>query len=488
MPSSSVPVSLPAPASLEHLRKQAKDLRDALRVGDPAALARVQAHLPARSQVLSSTSSPVVSLSEAQFVVAREYGFASWPRLKRHVESSQTLHQTEAAQDTTEIADAWNALLRADPDLSRLPDAETQAIPPIRTAQWRESSTRWGEPGDEEHSRQMQNWIRFYSPSHAWHSGEGEDWSHDVMDERSHMHTASSWDMCSLHPHPRPMIANNLLRKVVFWRPETEERGAGSVLQWSRDTWQQEIVEMDGQPLVRWHQETIEANFRVAQSIWTEAATRRIVRQERRETNVLTGRDACFVVNDQYVYNVEPPVRTFEMPIGKPIITDDDDISARDMWKTLTAKQRQRIRDTLNQSDTGWSSADFAAFAGAWEFGMTSHLPSEAEWRERVQRQEGQWRAWNSEIESADTQTYLPVNVTTDTVTLMTVKDEILCVEAKLRVTWDDTENLWEGESVFFLWRKGRGYKIVHWECPWAEIQAARTGLSTLQGSSAMLR
>jgi hypothetical protein len=69
--------SLPDRPSLEQLRRQAKELRDAARAGDPTALARVAAHVP------NDAAHPVVTLSAAQLVVAREHGFASWPRLRR---------------------------------------------------------------------------------------------------------------------------------------------------------------------------------------------------------------------------------------------------------------------------------------------------------------------------------------------------------------------------------------------------------------------
>ena len=54
--------SLPAHPSLEQLRKQAKDRLAALRAGDPS-----------------------VKLADAQFDVARQYGFESWPKLVAHV-------------------------------------------------------------------------------------------------------------------------------------------------------------------------------------------------------------------------------------------------------------------------------------------------------------------------------------------------------------------------------------------------------------------
>ncbi len=71
-------VPLPDDPSLEQLRKQAKDLRDLSRAGVRGALDLVAAHHP--------DGPHGVSLAGAQLVVARHYGFASWARLKHHVE------------------------------------------------------------------------------------------------------------------------------------------------------------------------------------------------------------------------------------------------------------------------------------------------------------------------------------------------------------------------------------------------------------------
>ena len=70
--------SLPDDASLEQLRKQAKDLRDLAGAGVPGALELVAAHHPQGAHA--------VTLTGAQLVVARHYGFSSWARLKRHLE------------------------------------------------------------------------------------------------------------------------------------------------------------------------------------------------------------------------------------------------------------------------------------------------------------------------------------------------------------------------------------------------------------------
>jgi ankyrin repeat protein len=65
---------LPARPDLGQLRHQARDLLRAARSGDPAAVGRIRA------------ASDRMTLAGAQLAVAREYGFASWPRLKAEVE------------------------------------------------------------------------------------------------------------------------------------------------------------------------------------------------------------------------------------------------------------------------------------------------------------------------------------------------------------------------------------------------------------------
>lgn len=72
---------LPERPSLEQLRKQARELLQQLRRGDPSATARLR-------QYKTTVDDPI--LADAQFAIAREYGFESWPRLVHHIQSSQT--------------------------------------------------------------------------------------------------------------------------------------------------------------------------------------------------------------------------------------------------------------------------------------------------------------------------------------------------------------------------------------------------------------
>jgi hypothetical protein len=72
--------TLPARPSIENLRKQAKDLAKAYRAGRPAARARVAA-----IRLAALPTNHILTLADAQHVLAREYGFKSWPQLVRHL-------------------------------------------------------------------------------------------------------------------------------------------------------------------------------------------------------------------------------------------------------------------------------------------------------------------------------------------------------------------------------------------------------------------
>ena len=68
--------ALPDRPNLRHLKDQARDL---LRTG------------------------AAKSITDAQFQVARLYGFASWPKLRAHLESLQKVGQLKQVIDTNDI-------------------------------------------------------------------------------------------------------------------------------------------------------------------------------------------------------------------------------------------------------------------------------------------------------------------------------------------------------------------------------------------------
>src|SRR6516164_1580625 len=91
--STEVSRSLPDRPNLRHLKDQAKNL---LKAGG------------------------VKSLTEAQFQIARLYGFASWPKLKAHVDLLEETGQLKQAIDTNNL-DTVKTLMTRNPTLHRAP-------------------------------------------------------------------------------------------------------------------------------------------------------------------------------------------------------------------------------------------------------------------------------------------------------------------------------------------------------------------------------
>src|SRR5499426_1195436 len=104
--------SLPTRAFREHtdlnqLKRQAKELLDAFRAGDGAAIVEVHSHYHAADP-------DTFALHDAQLVLARAYGFASWPKLKAYVDgdTAKRLINAVRAGDLEQVA----AMLRSRPE------------------------------------------------------------------------------------------------------------------------------------------------------------------------------------------------------------------------------------------------------------------------------------------------------------------------------------------------------------------------------------
>jgi hypothetical protein len=76
-------LGMPDRPHLDSFRRQARALQRAVRAGDTEAVARLTRHHPGGTPADVSG----LRLSAAQLVVAREYGFTSWPRLVRYLET-----------------------------------------------------------------------------------------------------------------------------------------------------------------------------------------------------------------------------------------------------------------------------------------------------------------------------------------------------------------------------------------------------------------
>ena len=79
------PRGLPGNASLEQLKNGAKSFQRAVRGGDAGAAEVVREFHP-RLMAATATELAAFSRADAQLVIARRFGFPSWPKLKAHLE------------------------------------------------------------------------------------------------------------------------------------------------------------------------------------------------------------------------------------------------------------------------------------------------------------------------------------------------------------------------------------------------------------------
>src|SRR6516162_1289142 len=100
--------TLPDKPSLAQLRKQAKGLLKSYRAGKQAAVAEIE-------RFERSPDPAHFVLADAQRVLARAYGFSSWPALKNHVEGVN-FAALLAAVEAGDVA-AAQRLAKARPDL-----------------------------------------------------------------------------------------------------------------------------------------------------------------------------------------------------------------------------------------------------------------------------------------------------------------------------------------------------------------------------------
>src|SRR5260370_2549737 len=115
---SETPRPLPDRPNLRHLKDQAKDL-------------------------LKSGSAG--SILEAQFKIARRCGFASWPKLKAHVDSLEEIGELKSAIDTNDLGSV-KALMTRNPALHRAPLGYGKNGPLTWVAECR---VPWEPPGPE---------------------------------------------------------------------------------------------------------------------------------------------------------------------------------------------------------------------------------------------------------------------------------------------------------------------------------------------------
>jgi ankyrin repeat protein len=99
--------------NLEQQKKQARELLRAIRAGQADALAQLRGQHLRWAKVDDAIARQEVALHDAQFVIAREQGFASWTKLKTYAEPSPHVGHTRIFMpDMQWIAERVQGLLR----------------------------------------------------------------------------------------------------------------------------------------------------------------------------------------------------------------------------------------------------------------------------------------------------------------------------------------------------------------------------------------
>jgi hypothetical protein len=109
---------LPERPNLGHLKDQARDLVQARQRRNPEAIARIRAYLPRLSQASDAEILGAdFPLHDALWIIAREYGFDSWPKLKAAIEvKPETVDAMRKAIDEDKPAKV-RELLATDPNI-----------------------------------------------------------------------------------------------------------------------------------------------------------------------------------------------------------------------------------------------------------------------------------------------------------------------------------------------------------------------------------
>ena len=98
-------IKLPARPNLSQLKNQGRELKRSVNAGNASQWVRLSEHLP------GYRPGGEISLSDAQRVIAREYGFSSWSKLKAEVDrrSSAAMPAKTCSSNQSGNSAKWNS-------------------------------------------------------------------------------------------------------------------------------------------------------------------------------------------------------------------------------------------------------------------------------------------------------------------------------------------------------------------------------------------
>jgi hypothetical protein len=130
---STVSRGLPARPHLDVPKQQSRELLRQCKSKMPEALERIRRRHPKFSAADDDTISARIKLSDAQFVIAGEYGFSSWPQLKERIDGNAVAQSIDEAIQSND-AGKVTQLLTAYPNLLHVPVNNGNWGPPMSHA------------------------------------------------------------------------------------------------------------------------------------------------------------------------------------------------------------------------------------------------------------------------------------------------------------------------------------------------------------------
>lgn len=124
---------LPERPHLDVPKREARELLDLCKKSDPDALERIRRRHPKFKNVNDEAAIASIKLSDAQLVVAREYGLSNWSTLKQRIgvhSAANALHAAITADDREAVV----SILRAHPEMLHLPVWSGNWGPPMSHA------------------------------------------------------------------------------------------------------------------------------------------------------------------------------------------------------------------------------------------------------------------------------------------------------------------------------------------------------------------
>jgi hypothetical protein len=125
---------LPDEPHLDVPKREARELLDLCQLGDVEALDRIRHRHPKFKDVTEAAALAAgFKLADAQFVIAREYGFTTWTALKQRIAARSAASELQVAIRDDE-RQAVVEILQANPEMLHLPVRSGNWGPPMSHA------------------------------------------------------------------------------------------------------------------------------------------------------------------------------------------------------------------------------------------------------------------------------------------------------------------------------------------------------------------